>query len=246
MCRWFKPSRSRKDFIVRWSLFLCPMEQTMTISEQKQAMRGEMHLRLRAFCAENDVPGVSLAVRQAVLASEQFCRTDIVLGYFFHGDEADCTDVLYRALLQEKAAGVPRVVPHTPNMDFYLLDGTLPFGDQIERGAFGISEPVASLEKLPLSPALAQKRILMLVPGLAFTQDGRRLGRGKGFYDRYIARLRQTGADVTIAGFCFPCQIVDDLPTDRHDARMDIVFSAASPRNTRGNRANPQNTRSSR
>lgn len=218
----------------------------MTISEQKQAMRDEMRLRLRAFCAENDTPGVSLAARQTVLAAEQFCRADIVLGYFFHGDEADCTDVLYRALLREKAAGAPRIVPHTPDMDFYLLDGTLPLGDQIARGAFGISEPVASLEKLPLSPALAKKRILMLVPGLAFTQDGRRLGRGKGFYDRYIARLKGTGADVTLAGFCFPCQIVDDLPTERHDVRMDVVFSAASPRNTRGNRADPQNNRASR
>ncbi len=222
------------------------MEHTMMVSEQKQAMRGEMRSRLRSFCAAHDVPGVSLAARQAVLASELFCRADIVLGYVFHGDEADCTDVLYRALLREKAAGVPRVVPHTRDLDFYLLDDTLPFGDQIERGAFGISEPVASLEKLPLSPALAGKRILMLVPGLAFTQDGRRLGRGKGFYDRYIARLKRTGADVTLAGFCFPCQIVDDLPTDRHDMPMDIVFSAENPRNTRGNRADPQNNRSSR
>lgn len=217
----------------------------MTSGEQKQAMRDKMRARLRAFCAESDVPGSSLAARRAVLGSEAFRCADIVLGYLFHGDEADCTDVLYRALLREKAAGVPRVLPHTGDMDFYLLDGTLPFGDQIERGAFGISEPVPSLEKLAVSPALAQKRILMLVPGLAFTHSGKRLGRGGGFYDRFIARLRAAGADVTLAGFCFPCQIVDDIPTDTHDAVMDIVFTAESLPSTGENRANRQNTPSS-
>ena len=197
-----------------------------TVAEQKNELRTRMKQTLRDYCAMHDFVQASERARQKVLDSACFAQADIVLGYLFHGDEADCTAVLYRALAKEKIAGVPRVVPHTSDMDFYLLDGTLPFGDQIERGAFGISEPVISLEKLTLSPSLSQKRVLMLVPGLAFTTDGKRLGRGKGFYDRFITRLRKTGAHVTLAGFCFPCQIVSDLPVDAHDERMDVVFTA--------------------
>lgn len=209
----------------------------MTIAEQKKVLRATMRQTVRTFCETQDVAGASEAARQAVLRSPLFSQADIVLGYLFHGNEADCTAVLYRALSQEKIVGVPRIVPHTSTMDFYLLDGTLPFGDQIERGSFGISEPVPTLEKLELSPALAKKRMLVLVPGVAFTNNGKRLGHGKGFYDRYIARLKQTGATVALAGFCFPCQIVADLPTDAYDIPMDTVFTAWNQRNTCGSQA---------
>ena len=198
----------------------------MTISEQKKMLRTQMKAILREFCAAQDFVQASADARRAVLESDCFATADIVLGYLFHGNEADCTDVLYRALAMGKAVGLPRVVPGTSDMDFFLLDGTLQFGDQIECGAFGISEPVMSLDRLAVDERLSGKHILMLVPGLAFTKDGKRLGRGKGFYDRYIARLRETGASVTAAGFCFPCQIVGDIPTDELDARLDGVLGA--------------------
>ena len=198
----------------------------MTISEQKKILRKQMAQILRDYCAGEDYVQSSARARKAVLESEAFLRADIVLGYLFHGNEADCTDVLYRALAMGKAVGLPRVVPDTSDMDFYLLDGTLQFGDQIERGSFGISEPVRDLERLDVNARLSGKRILVIVPGVAFTRDGKRLGHGKGFYDHYISRLRKTGASVTTIGFCFPCQIVDDIPTDEHDARLDGVLGA--------------------
>ena len=135
-----------------------------------------------------------------------------------------CSALLYYALEKGKETALPRVIPGTSRMDFYFLDGSLNFGDQIECGSFGISEPLSSLEKFEVSPQLAGKRILMIVPGLAFTKDGRRLGHGKGFYDRYIERLKKTGARITLAGFCFPCQLVNELPVDEHDLPMDMVF----------------------
>jgi len=195
-----------------------------TVSEQKKMLRSQMKEILRDYCAAEDFVQASANARRAVLESDAFARADIVLGYLFHGNEADCTDVLYRALAMGKAVGLPRVVPGTSDMDFYLLDGTLQFGDQIECGAFGISEPVKSLDRFSVDGRLCGRNILMLVPGVAFTKDGKRLGRGKGFYDRYIARLRETCASVTAAGFCFPCQIVDDVPVDAFDARLDAVF----------------------
>ena len=181
---------------------------------------------LRKFSQTHDCASFSEAARHLVLQSDFFARSDIVLGYLFHGLEADCTGVLYSALQMGKLVGLPRILPGTCDMDFYLLDDTLNFGDQIECGSYGISEPVPTLEKLALDASLAKKRVLVLVPGLAFSEDGRRLGRGKGFYDRYIARLRETGAELTLAGFCFPCQIVENLPVDGHDIPMDIVFGA--------------------
>jgi 5-formyltetrahydrofolate cyclo-ligase len=63
---------------------------------------------------------------------------------------------------------------------------------------------------------------VILVPGLAFTKEGHRLGRGGGFYDRYLASLPSTTLKI---GVCFAFQLVEALPTEPHDQRMDAVVT---------------------
>jgi 5-formyltetrahydrofolate cyclo-ligase len=76
---------------------------------------------------------------------------------------------------------------------------------------------------------LAEARVLLpaeidtiLVPGLAFTKQGHRLGRGGGYYDRYLASLPATTLKM---GVCFAMQIVDTLATEPHDQRLDCVVT---------------------
>jgi 5-formyltetrahydrofolate cyclo-ligase len=64
--------------------------------------------------------------------------------------------------------------------------------------------------------------VAILVPGLAFTKDGRRLGRGGGYYDRYLAGLP---AGTVKIGVCFAVQIVEALPTEPHDQRVNLVVT---------------------
>lgn len=63
---------------------------------------------------------------------------------------------------------------------------------------------------------------LVLVPGLAFTPAGERLGQGGGWYDRFLPRLR---ADAVSMGVCFREQVVESLPVEPHDARLDLVVA---------------------
>ena len=65
---------------------------------------------------------------------------------------------------------------------------------------------------------------VVVVPGLAFTADGRRLGQGGGHYDRFLPRLR---AGCVTIGAAFAEQLVDDLPTEPHDVRLDLVVTDA-------------------
>lgn len=65
---------------------------------------------------------------------------------------------------------------------------------------------------------------VVVVPGLAFTADGRRLGQGGGHYDRLLPRLRP---DCLTVGACFAEQLVADLPTEPHDHRVDHVATDA-------------------
>lgn len=61
---------------------------------------------------------------------------------------------------------------------------------------------------------------VILVPGLSFSKSGQRLGRGKGFYDRYLANFK----GVTV-GVCFDLQIRDSLPVEKHDRNVDFVVT---------------------
>jgi 5-formyltetrahydrofolate cyclo-ligase len=63
---------------------------------------------------------------------------------------------------------------------------------------------------------------MVVVPGLAFTVDGHRLGQGGGWYDRFLPRRR---ADCTTIGVCFAPQLVDNLPTDEHDVTLDAIVT---------------------
>ena len=98
-----------------------------------------------------------------------------------------------------------------PEMEFYDFDPAA-----MTRGAYGIDEPQGEV------PCPPERIDLMVVPGMAFTREGTRLGRGKGYYDRYIAR---EGFRARRIGVCFRHQLLAELPAEPHDRRMDIVVT---------------------
>lgn len=81
-------------------------------------------------------------------------------------------------------------------------------------GQFGIMEPT------PDAVSAGCDFDLILVPGLAFDRQGGRLGRGRGYYDRFLSR-----ASGIIAGVCFEDQLIGTVPLDPHDVRMDVVVT---------------------
>jgi 5-formyltetrahydrofolate cyclo-ligase len=83
----------------------------------------------------------------------------------------------------------------------------------LQIGRFGIREPLSE-------PIFAEPE-LILVPGLAFTPSGRRLGRGAGFYDRLLATLRK---ETQKLGICFRFQVLESLPLEAHDLKVDAVI----------------------
>lgn len=89
---------------------------------------------------------------------------------------------------------------------------------QLKAGAFGVMEP--DPEKCPVADINDAE--IIFVPGLAFTADGARLGRGRGFYDRLLASLSPQALRV---GVCFASQIVDAIPSEPHDKEVDLVLS---------------------
>ena len=86
--------------------------------------------------------------------------------------------------------------------------------EELQPGPFGLLTPIR--------PASSLEPQLVLVPGLAFSRQGDRLGRGAGFYDRYLAGL---GTAVRTIGVAFHLQLIDELPRDAHDFQVRSVVT---------------------
>lgn len=92
--------------------------------------------------------------------------------------------------------------------------------DELQPGAFGILELRRELRaERRTKPAEIN---CVLVPGLAFDEQGNRLGRGKGFYDRFLAKL---SADVLLIAPTFDCQVYSSIPHDAHDKPVDLIIT---------------------
>lgn len=114
--------------------------------------------------------------------------------------------------------GVESVPPRVPVLQTLFA--------QTDVNAWGIREP---LPTLPLvSKDKIPARTAILVPGLAFCKDGRRLGRGKGFYDRYLSELLAANPAFAergkICGCCMAVQVADTVPTEENDVRVQELF----------------------
>jgi 5-formyltetrahydrofolate cyclo-ligase len=114
---------------------------------------------------------------------------------------------------RSKSVLLPRV--DGENLVFHRVEDTT----RLKTGAFGVLEPDPA--QCPIAdPATAS---LIFVPGLAFTSDGHRLGRGRGYYDRLLATLP---GSVVRVGVCFAVQMVAAIPEEPHDKSVDLVLSS--------------------
>ena len=82
-------------------------------------------------------------------------------------------------------------------------------------GKFGVREPVATCEEIPLN-----QFDLVLVPGMAFDLTGNRMGRGQGFYDRILMDVSGIKC-----GVAYDFQLLEKIPTESHDAKVDFIFT---------------------
>lgn len=140
----------------------------------------------------------------------------VIVAFWPMKDEIDIRGYLIKEeILGEKKIYLP-VITGDGVMEFRLFEGE---DKMAQEPQFGIWEPISKEVLLP--EKARDKKLSIIVPGVAFTEKGDRLGRGRGFYDRILCAFE--GA--TTIGVCYKCQIYDELPTDPHDKSIDVVYS---------------------
>jgi len=92
--------------------------------------------------------------------------------------------------------------------------------NDLQIGRYGLRSPSSRCTPIPDAQI-----DLALIPGLGFDSSGRRLGRGAGFYDRWIENRLKYSEPLTLVGVCFDEQLIEQVPTDPHDQTMDRVVT---------------------
>ena len=175
----------------------------------KKALRSQIKEQKRQMTA-HQIESASQCLTELFVATEQYRQAKTVYGYLPYNQEVRTTGLLQRALQEGKRVAVPKI--YGDEMRFIYLDDL----SLVEKSSFGIPEPIAD------EPVADDPTALVLMPGLAFTKRGDRMGYGGGYYDKFLANEPH---HPTVA-LCYDFQIVDRIPTDDHDIPVDIVLSA--------------------
>lgn len=183
----------------------------MNTTDSKAALRKEIRARLKAMKPD-----------QRVIASAQACtllekqtvwkNAQLIFFYAPMPAEMDIWPLLRDSLAAGKTVALPRFDSATQR---YVACQIEDIAKDLNQGQFDIREPGAHCIAVP-----PNRLDLILVPGVAFDRYGRRLGRGKGFYDQLLTSVRGT-----TCGVAFDEQIVETIPVEPHDVPLNCILT---------------------
>ncbi len=179
-------------------------------SMDKKQLRKQIRERKKEFSLSEKIE-LSRPVFEKIEKEELFREAKVVLLYYSMDDEVYTHDFVEKHY-KTKTILLPCVDGDDLILRQYLGIESMKAGEQ-----FGILEPVGKefndLEKIDL----------MIIPGVAFDKEKNRLGRGRGFYDRLLKTV-----NATKIGVCFDFQVVEQVPTEDFDVKMDVVISTTN------------------
>ena len=155
-------------------------------------------------------------IKHKLFDEEMFKKAKVVMFYVSLKDEVDTLPMIDEALKMGKRVCVPVILKE----DMRLIAGEIKDRKQdLEKQHFGIYQPKEDrVKEIPL------KNIdLVVVPGIAFDKNNVRLGRGHGYYDRFLSGLPESTNTI---GLAYQFQVLEDLPKQSHDIPVSKTIAA--------------------
>lgn len=159
--------------------------------------------------------GFSRDIINKILTLDKFKEAKCVMSYISIKDEVETSELLKSCLSMGKRLCVPYIDLENKGI-MYSVEIT-DIESQLSVGTYGILEPKDISKKVEVSEV-----DFIIIPGIAFDLAKRRLGRGAGYYDRYLEGILPKTVKCAL---CFDHQIVERVPFEEHDKRMDIILT---------------------
>ena len=183
------------------------------MADQKHRLRKVIR-ECREALSREQAWALSRCVQTTTLELECYRCAAAVLLYAAVGNEVATNLIFDDARSAGRPVYYPVADPAARSLDFRAVRSP----DDLRRGHFGVPEPGDGERFAPERSVAA----VVFVPGLAFSLSGQRLGRGGGFYDRFLA---STGPGVTAVGLAYSFQVLERLPQEPWDRRLDYVVT---------------------
>lgn len=187
----------------------------MTLAAEKQqirktilAARGAMPNDVRTTC--------DASITERLLQLPAYQNADTILGYMNFGSEFASELWVAQVLSAGKRLVLPRVNPHNNMLDLYFVND---LKTQLESGLWGIREPI--VERCERLNEINEVEFTLL-PGIAFSREGARLGYGGGFYDKLLADVRD---HTTLATAAYRLQVVQHIPQEATDVKVGWLIT---------------------
>ncbi len=145
---------------------------------------------------------------------DKFKENKVIYLYLSYQQEIPTRKLIEFAWKEEKTVAVPKVLDKE-HMEFFKITSW----EQVKSGYKGIPEPFGELE-------LVDEPGLMFLPGLVFDHNRNRIGYGGGFYDRYLDD--NESERYYKVGLCYDFQLVENIPAQAHDEKVNEVISVST------------------
>ena len=175
----------------------------------KKELRARIREQKRAM-TEEQIVAASARLGELFVNTPQYRQAKTIYGYLPYNQEVRTVPMLEQAMRDGKRVAVPKC--YGSEMKFIYMDDL----SKTEKGYANIPEPIED------GPVADDKTALVLMPGMAFTKAGDRMGYGGGFYDKFLA----AEPDHPTVALCYEFQMVEALPTEEYDIPVDCVLWA--------------------
>jgi 5-formyltetrahydrofolate cyclo-ligase len=184
-------------------------------------LSGKPDLRKTMLALREQIPVDARIVHNAAITARilklpEYQQARTILGYMNFGSEFASELWLIQALADGKKLALPKVNLDTKQLDLYWVDD---LEKQLLAGPWGIREPMA--ERCQRLNSLNEVEFALL-PGVAFSRNGARLGYGGGFYDKLLAVMTHRPV---LAAAAFTLQLIEQIPQDETDVKVEWLIT---------------------
>lgn len=181
------------------------------ISEEKESLRAAINERLKRMTPKDkEMESRSLVRRVLEMLPKEPTK---VCAYFPMYSEVQIKDLLEEIIKLGHELYLP------------CFENKLVFRKTTDLATLVMGKAIKILEPANGELLKDEDTVIAIVPGIAFTKEGKRMGRGNGGYDIWIRKKKKASPESKYWAVCYECQVVHDLPTEEHDEQVDLVIT---------------------
>lgn len=181
---------------------------------KKQLLRNEL-LNKRKLLSNKAILDKSNQIANRLKKFDKYQQSEKIMLYISTKYEVQTQKIIESAQKDNKKLYIPIIIKEKHNLIPSLVND---FNKELALGDLGIYQP----KKEHIKEIPSKILDMIIIPGIGFTNKGNRLGRGGGYYDRFLKKLKENCCTVALA---FEIQIVKEIPLDKYDVPVDYIIT---------------------